>query len=299
MFSQKLLESYNSGVFNSLLDENIINEVTELETNNAPPSAVIVEKNFSTNSHKIFFRTIPDSGHFTVEDLESSNLQKKCIANLLVFENKILIEKAYGFDTLYLENSYDENDVIRNTIKLEFDKWNSYYKRFLDKVLNCFDGESDNYLNAVSFYKHEKTNSLICHEYPTSDYIRDRHIIENLCNLYNITETNQDLHDLNNVILSIKNILEKEHVKINYKLKFSKESIQEIKLNLYPIIHEERDNILTFILQSLKESNLIDIDVANQLNRWEENYRKLAYISLKLVKKDRLRLEVLASYGVI
>lgn len=298
MFVDKFISSLNTGSYNALLNGAILDEIKEVEESNNPPTAVLIENNFTKNTYNIVFMTLFDNGHFDISKLTSEMFKNKTQMVLDVFHNKIQIEKGYGFDTLHLENSYDENLIVRKEIKNSFDDWNPYYKRFLDSCLNCFDGESDNYLNGLYFSTNKLYNRLICHEYPDAQYDRDKFIIENLCNLYSIVENNQDRYDLNELIYKLKPILSKENLKLNYRLTHSKSDYKEFEIMIYPMIHESREDIFPFTLDSLVENLLLNLNIAEELKSWESDYRKLGFITLKFIKEDRLRLEILASYGV-
>jgi hypothetical protein len=215
------------------------------------------------------------------------------------YENCTFVEKSYSFNTTLLENSYDESLDTRNEIKSVFDEWNPYYKRFLNSCLNCFDGESDNYLNGLGFHTNKLYNHLLCHEYPTAEFDRDKHIIENLCELYTITETNQDKFDLNEIIYKLKPILSKENLKLNFKLTQSKVDFKEFEIVIYPIVHDAKDDIFNFTCNVLINENLLDQTTAQEFLSWESFERRKGYIKLKINKTDRVRLEVIASYGVI
>lgn len=298
MFVDKFISSLATNQYNNLLNDEIINEIKELEESQNPPTAILVENNFTKNTHKIVFMTLFDNGHFDISKLESEIFQNKTQMVLDMFENKIQVERGYGFDTLHLENSYDKTSIVRDEIKKSFDAWNPYYKRFLSSCLNCFDGESDNYLNGIYFSTEKLYNRLICHEYPDAQYDRDKSIIEQLSTLYNISETNQDKFDLNELIYKLKPILSKENLKLNYRLMHSKNEFKEFEIMIYPMVHEARENIFDFTLNSLTENSLINPKISEELKNWEYDYRKLGFITLKFIKEDRVRLEILGSYGV-
>lgn len=299
MFADKFISGLATNQYNNLLNAEIIEEIKDLEETQNPPTAILIENNFTKNTHNIVFMTLSENGHFDVSKLESEIFQNKTLMVLDIYENKIQIEQGYAFDTLSLENSYDDPLTIRKEIKNCFDCWNPYYKRFFDRCLNYFDGESDNYLDGIYFSTNKKTyNRLICHEYPDAQYTRDKFIIEKLSILYDVAETNQDRFDLNEIIHKLKPILEKENLKLNYKLLFSKKQLKQFEIMIYPMIHEERKNIIEFTLNSLVENSLLDPTISEELKNWEHDYKKLGYITLKFIKEDRVRLEVLASYGV-
>lgn len=299
MFADKLISSLNTNQYNTLLNDEIIEEVKTLEDNVSAPSGVLIEKNFTTNTHKIVFVTFRDNGHFDNSNLVSERFQERSQGIYDFYENAEHVEKSYSFNTTLLENSYDDDLSTRNEIKAVFDEWNSYYKRFLTASLNCFDGESDNYLNGLGYHTNKLYNHLLCHEYPTADFDRDKHIIESLCELYTITETNQDKFDLNEIIYKLRPILSKENLKLNFKLTQSKVDFKELEIVIYPIVHDAKDDIFSFTCNTLISENFLDLIIAQEFLSWESPERKLGYIKLKLTKTDRVRLEVITSYGVI
>jgi len=298
MFADTFISSLKTNEYNNLLNDEIINDIKEIEESRNTPTAVVIENNFTKNTYKIIFMTLFDNGHFDISGLGSELFQEKTRMVLDMYENKVQIEKGYGFDTIHLENSYDETSIVRDEIKKCFDTWNPYYKRFLNSCLNCFDGESDKNLNGIYFSTKKLYNRIICHEYPDAQYNRDKNIIEQLCNLYGITETNQDLFDLNEIIHKLKPILSKENLKLNYRLSFLKNDFKEFEIMIYPMVHEAREDIFYFTIDSLVENSLLNLTVAEELKQWEGDQRKLGYITLKFVKEDRVRLEILGSYGI-
>jgi hypothetical protein len=160
----------------------------------------------------------------------------------------------------------------------------------IDSVLKCFDGESENFLNGLSFSCNgwgenynpsfdQKFNRIICHEYPDAQFDRDKTIIEKLCNLYKIVETDDDKKDLDSIIEKIKPILSKENLKINYKLIQSKLEYKEI--------------------ECLHENFKFDLNVIKELNSWENGERMFGSISLKLIKRDKVEIESICSYGTL
>jgi hypothetical protein len=298
MFVDSFISSLETNQYNTLINNEIVDEVRALEESQNAPSAILLENNLTNNTHKVVFITFPDNGHFDVSTLYSEIFQKKAQTVLDVYEDKIQIEKGYSFNTLNLENSYDEDLTIRKEVKLAFDAWSPYYKRFLDSCFNCFDGESDNYLNGLYSSTNKLYNRLICHEYPDAQFDRDKNIIEQLCELYKITETNQDKFDLNEIIHKLQPILAKENLKLNYRLIQSKNQFQEFEIMIYPMVHDARNDIFYFTLDHLKNIELLNFTVVEELKNWESDRRKFGHISLKIIKQDRIRLEVLASYGV-
>lgn len=310
MFAEKLIDAYNSEKFNHLLNEQILDEVKHVLSTTGSPTATLIEKNFTTDTHKVVLGTFLDNGHFDPRLLHVDLFKNKCQTDWKIHENGVLVEKSYSFANTPLENSYDETSETRDAIKSVFDQWNPYYKRFLDSVLKCFDGESDNHLNGISFscdgwgenYNPNldgKFNRLICHEWPDAQFERDKKIIENLCNLYKITETDQDKDDLDSIIKKIEPILSKENLKINYKLIQSKSECKEFELVIYPFVHESREDVFTSTLKCLHENFDLSLDVIKELTSWEEEDRRFGYISLKLIKKDKIQLEIMCSYGTI
>lgn len=296
MFAEKFSDLYNSGSHNLLLCDNSIEDIKYLESTNNPPSLVGIERNLTRGSYNIFFGTFADSGHFDCSEITGTVLSGKCIIQTNIFDNRKLTDKVFGFDTLMLENSYDESQIVRDDIKTTFDSWKPYYKAFLKSSLNCFDGESDNYLTEVGYSSYDY---LVCHEYPTSDYSRDSKIIKELCNLYKITTTNKDLYDLYQLIEKLKPLLEKDNLKLNFKLNQSKTEIPEIELVMSSIVHETREEIFTFISDELSKLNFISQEVRDQLNTWDDQDRKIGHISLKIRKQDMIRVEIIAAYGFV
>jgi hypothetical protein len=310
VFAEKFVDAYNSGQYNHLLNKDIVDDIWNVVSTNSAPSAVLVERNFTTNTHKVALGQFSDNGHFDPRLLQIDLFRNKCQTDWKIFEKGVLVEKSYSFNTLELENSYDEKLEVRDSIKTVFDTWNPYYKRFLDSVLKCFDGESENFLNGLSFscngwgenYNPSldgKFNRLICHEYPDAQVDRDRSIIEKLCNLYKIVENDEDEKDLNSIIEKIEPILSKENLKINYKLIQSKHHYKEFELDIYPMIHEARNDIFVSTLKCLNENFDFDLDVIKELNDWENGERLFGTISLKLTKKNKVELEILSSYGTL
>jgi DNA-binding cell septation regulator SpoVG len=310
VFAEKFADLNSQETFNHLLNENIVEDIRNVVSNNSSPSCVLIEKNFTTDTHKVILTQFPDNGHFDSRLLELDLFKNICLTDHKVFSNGTLIEKIYSFNTLALENSYDELLTTRDSIKTVFDTWNPYYKRFLDSVLKCFDGESENFLSDLSFscdgwgqnYNPSfdgKFNRLICHEYPDAQLDRDVSIIKKLCNLYKITETDQDNDDLDLIIEKITPILSKENLKINYKLTQSKLEYKEFEIIIHPIVHEFRNDVFVSTLKCLHENFDLNIDVIKQLSDWENDERLFGFISLRLVKKDNVELEIVCSYGTL
>lgn len=310
VFAEKFVDIYDSGKFDHLLNENILEDIKTVTSTNSSPSGVLVERNFTTNTQKIILGQFPDNGHFDPRLLQIDFFKKICQTDWKIFEGGILVEKLYSFNTKYLENSYDEISETRDAIKNVFDTWNPYYKRFLDSVLKCFDGESDNFLNGISFscdgwgenYNpslNGKYNRIICHEYPDAQFDRDKKIIEKLSDLYKLVETDKDQKDLNLIIEKISPILSKENLKINYKLIQSKLEYKEFELTIYPMINKVRNDIFVSTLKCLHENFNFDLNIIKELNDWENGERLFGSISLKLIKKDKIELEIISSYGTL
>jgi hypothetical protein len=308
VFAEKFVDIYDTGEFSHLLNETIIDDIKYVVSNNSSPSAVLVERNFTAGTHKIVLGQFADNGHFDPRLLEMDLFRNKCQTDWKIFEDRTLKEKSYSFNTLAIENSYDETSETRDSIKNVFDTWNPYYKRFLDSVLKCFDGESDNFLNGLSFscdgwgenYNPSldgNFNRIICHEYPDAQFDRDKTIIEKLSSLYKIVETDDDKGDLDSIIEKIRPILSKENLKINYKLIQSKSEHKEFEMTIYPMIHEARNDIFVSTLKCLHENFNFDLNIIKELNNWENGMQMFGSISLKLIKKDRVELETICSYG--
>ena len=310
VFAEKFVDIYDTGEFNHLLNEIVIDDIKQVTSSNSSPSGVLIERNFTRNTHRIVLAQFADNGHFDPRLLQIDFFKNKCQTDWKIFENGILSEKLYSFNTLPIENSYDETLETRDSIKNVFDTWSPYYKRFLDSVLKCFDGESENFLNGLSFSCNgwgenynpsfdQKFNRIICHEYPDAQFDRDKTIIEKLCNLYKIVETDDDKKDLDSIIEKIKPILSKENLKINYKLIQSKLEYKEIELTIYPMVHEFRNDIFVSTLKCLHENFKFDLNVIKELNSWENGERMFGSISLKLIKRDKVEIESICSYGTL
>lgn len=310
VFAEKFASLHDNGEFSYLLNESIVEDIKNVMSNNSAPSGVLIERNFTTNTHKVILNQFPDNGHFDPRLLQLDYFRNICLTDQRVFQDGTLVEKIYSLNTLPLENSYDESSETRDSIKNVFDTWNSYYKRFLDSVLKCFDGESKNFLGALSFSCNGwgenynpaldgKFNRLICHEYPDAQFDRDKEIIEKLCNLYKIVETDDDKLELDSIIEKIEPILSKENLKINYKLIQSKLEHKEFEMIIYPMIHDHRNDIFVSTLKCLHENFDFDLNVIKDLSEWENGERLFGSITLRLIKKDKVELESICSYGTL
>lgn len=310
VFAEKFADLYERREFDDLINETIVEDLKNTISTNSAPSGVLVERNFTANTHKVILNQFPDNGHFDSRLLEIDYFKNICLTDQKVFEDGLLVEKIYSFNTLPLENSYDETSETRDSIKKVFDTWNPYYKRFLDSVLKCFDGESENFLGGLSFscdgwgdnYNPSldgKFNRFICHEYPDAQFDRDKQIIEKLCNLYKIVETDSDKKDLESIIEKITPILSKENLKINYKLIQSKSEYKEFDMIIYPMEHDFRNDIFVSTLKCLHENFDFDINTIKQLSEWENGERLFGSIILRLIKKDKVELEIICSYGTL
>jgi hypothetical protein len=310
VFAEKFADLYKGGEFNHLINESLLEDIKNVTSTNSAPSGVLVERNFTANTHKVDLIQFPDNGHYDPRLLQIDFFRNICLTDQKVFKDGVLVEKIYSLNTLPLENSYDETSETRDSIKKVFDTWNPYYKRFLDSVLKCFDGESDNFLGAVSFSCNGwgenynpaldgKFNCLICHEYPDAQFDRDKEIIEKLCNLYKIVETAEDKKDLDSIIEKITPILSKENLKINYKLIQSKSEYKEFEMIIYPFDNDFRNDVFVTTLKCLHENFELDLETIKQLSEWENGERLFGFISLRLVKKDKVELETICSYGTL
>lgn len=298
IFSEKLMK-IDKKEFNSLINDDIINDVIFLESNHQPPSFVAIEKSFITNDHKIIFGTLSDNGYFDSSGISSELLKERMIMQLDLYKDKYLTEKIYGFNTTYLENSYDLSLDTRIELKNVFDNWYPYSEEILKNSLNYFDGDGSNYLNSVSYHPEGQINSLICHEFPTGDYIRDKTIIENLCRLFQITETNEDIEDLGQIIEKIEPLLAKVNLKINFLLKYTILPIKELAFTVYPANTDVRTDIIHFCVNSFTDLGYLSEKVATQLKSWELFERKFGFLKFKIYKEEKIKIDISASYGVI
>ena len=300
MFVEKFRELYNSNSFDLLVCENKIADIEAIENSTNPASLIGIEYNITRRSHRIFVGYFCDNGHFDSSEISSDLLKERTLIQTNVYRetSRTLDEKCYGFNTLMLENSYDEPKVITE-IKSTLDSWNPYYKAFLSSSLNIFDGESDNYLNELSFSKQSKLNYVICHEYPVSQWERDKKIIEDLCNLYQISTTKKDVYDLYQLLDKLAPLLQKDNLKLSFKLNQSKLEVPEIELLITPIAHEAKSEVINFTLDHLVSIQMLNNDVVSQLKEWDNVERKLGHLSIKIKKQDMIRTEVSAAYGFI
>lgn len=297
MFSEKLSKA-DKNEFNFLINDDIISDVSFLEEKHQPPSFVAIEKSFTSNKHNIIFGTLRDNGYFDSSGISSELLKERMIMQLDMYEDRYIKQRIYGFDTIYLENSYDLSLDTRIELKNVFDNWYPYSEDILTTSLNYFDGEGDNYLNSVSYHPEEQINSLICHEFPTGDYIRDKTIIEKLCRFYGITETDDDKKELEQIIQKIEPILSKVNLKLNFLLKFSLIPIKELAFTVYPAHMDVRTDIIHFIINSFTEAGYLNELTARQLKNWELFERKFGFLKFKIYKEDTVKIELSASYGV-
>ena len=202
MYAEKFINAFNEG-YQVLVNNEIIEEVQYLEENNDAPTQIGIEKNFTTGTHKVAFLYFNNNEFFNTEDLSSLRLQDRTITKVKFFENKNLSETAYYFDTTLIENSYDEDEIIRKEIEETYNNWNDYSKEFFTYTLNCFDGQHNTLLSGISFDSEKNINSLVCHIYPNADFAKYKEIIENLCDLYNITTSKRNKSNLDNLIKKI------------------------------------------------------------------------------------------------
>ncbi len=300
MFVEKFRELYNSNSFDLLVCGNKIADIEAIENSTNPASLMGIEYNITRRSHRIFVGYFCDNGHFDNSEISSELLKERTLIQTNVYQelSRTLDEKCYGFNTLILENSYDI-PKIRTEIKSTLDSWNPYYKAFLSSSLNVFDGESANYLNELSFSKQSKLNYVICHEYPVLQWERDKKIIEDLCNLYQITTTKKDVYDLYQLLEKLVPLLQKENLKLSFKLSQSKLEVPEIELLITPIAHENKAEVISFTVNHLVDIQMVNINIASQLKEWDNAERKLGHLSIKIKKQDMIRTEVLATYGFI
>jgi hypothetical protein len=311
MKAEKFIQSYEDG-FHILVNEKIIEEVQYLEENNNTPTQIGIEKNFTNDTHKVCLLYFNDNEFFDVQNLPTDYFKEKAITQVKIFENNVLTNEAFYFDTILIENGYDNTKAIRSEIDKSFDGWGGeYFTSFLDATLNCFDGEHDTLLNGISFNPSKRINYLTCHTFPNGNYDETRNTVFNLCGMYQIIDNRSvpqkfKVHDL---LECMKPVFSSENIKLSYELNHTKYKETELNLIIHPTINFYRHSIIGQSCSCLVEDGLLSQEAANEINSWQtettfnpENGRLKGYLGIKLIKynqKDLFDIEIFGCNGVI
>jgi hypothetical protein len=299
MFIEKLEEANLNKSFDLLIDDKIIEDIKKLEQTNVPPGCIGIENNFTTNKKRYIFGTWDDSGHFDVSNVKDDYLSSRIgMVSKFFTENLELDELWFGVNC-YIENSYEEDLIFRNRIKNTFNNWNSYSEEMFDCSLNCFDGDHNNWLEGISFYKTQEINTLTCYEYPNGDFERSKQVITNLLKLYKMVESEDDFMDLDIILNNLKSTIDSKLIKIRYELKQSNAEIPEIKLILMPLESDFKHKEFHTVVGPLISANYLNASIAKKLQEWENwNDRRFGHITLKIHKMDKIKVEIIGCYGV-
>lgn len=311
MKTEKFIQSYEDG-FHILVNEKIIEEVQYLEENNDTATQIGVEKNFTNDTHKVCLLYFNDNQYFTVENLPTDYLKERAITQIKIFEDKILTNEAFYFDTITLENGYDEVKPIRSVVDSAFEQWGGeYFTSFLDATLNCFDGKHDTFLNGISFNIDKKINYLTCHTFPTGDYEKLRNNIFTLAAMYQIVDLRSvpDRFKVHDLMELLQPVITSSNIKISYELNHTKYKQQELSIIIHPMINMYRHSIIGQTCDLLVQGQFLSQEAANEINSWQtettfnpENGRLKGYMGIKLIKKqpDQIfDIEVFGINGVI
>jgi len=60
VFAEKFASLHDNGEFPYLLNESIVEDIKNVMSNNSAPSGVLIERNFTTNTHKVILNQFPD-----------------------------------------------------------------------------------------------------------------------------------------------------------------------------------------------------------------------------------------------
>jgi len=212
------------------------------------------------------------------------------------------IHEGLGFKSHLIENSDDNSNIVRETIKSLLNKFYSYDEEFLTKCFDIFDGYNATFVDDLFIHHPTKSCGFTCFEEQvnevdenTVDDIRHTDLCKKFLSLYGLlTEETESFVDNFRGIFGDENLLiswtlpqkskkNSNFFKVNFRSKVSPGKMNNNLENTGEI----RMNSIKNILQTLVSLKILDYGRFLELIQWVENGNEFPQFALIFEKSGK------------
>jgi len=268
-------------------------------------SRIIIEKNILTGKklYSTLLDGVPKLQNITEqEEVLLSKMERYFVSFDKTSFDKPVFEEIGTSPMIGFENSYDESNIVRETIKNLLNRFYSYNEKFITSCFDLFDGCNVSILESLFINHENKTCGFSCSEYETietdvntADGFRCTDVVKKILSLYGMSSKSTE-----NFVDSLKDVLYDKNFKVIYYLpqnKSPKPNYFNIRFFTLHLGESRKNSIQTFV-NILVTHKILDEGQAKDLNSWEDDpSQRFGYFDI-LFEKDANGINIQPSFSI-